>query len=742
MLKNRILAGWIIAFTIGIGIGLYTEGKIRIAGFAILGVLCGLLLAAHHFCSFNVKKPATVCFLVIIGMAYSAVYTVIAFSGASEYSGKKDTVTAEVKDIKNYADGGYFDISLIESTAGLGKGTGIRLYYTGILTDENSTMQSSVKTGDTISCSLTYKRHNKNSLYSKGIYLTAQGSVDKVIAGSGFFYDMRNNAENTADRLFCKYPDKVGAVAKTLTVGETADMDPYIYELFRNGGVSHLLVISGLHISVIVMSLYGLLKFFTVRRQIRSIICLAVLFLYAFFVGFTPSVSRAVIMTGIMFLCTLAIRRADSITSLFLALFILLLINPYNLFSVSLELSFLSCLGILIISPHLMRPVKGRALRAKKIFKAVVAPMLYTLAATIFTFPVLLVFNSISYISPLTNLIIAPVFTYLLIFLVPSILLFAVFGAGTNFLAFIPGKIIQHSCDILEKFYEADIGRFSTYIPYMFLPLIFALAVIFTLCFLRRRKMHISAGVFTLCFIASIIFCIADFNIQSKKAGITALNDSYAYKSLFAADGEKNFYIDLGGKKSGISSVYKHGYCYLNYYVMNSISQADIAKLENALAQINIENIYVPVTDLSEKGNLEKIKMLAKKRGCGIIKYNTFIFENIGYSSIEIKRNSDYRLSENFFAVIKRSGKNVAVYGGAETGSSEELEYSDAVILLGTTEEVYRNIYCASCCLKLDGYNKMPELDIQAEKIYDYSETDYARIILKDKAVEVNLDEP
>jgi ComEC/Rec2-related protein len=360
-----------------------------------------------------------------------------------------------VEDVGSYTDGGYYDIKIKESGAGLWSGTGVRLYYAGSVTDEKTGREISVRRGDVLTCDINYKMHTNNALFAKSIDLTAQGSIKSVTQGDGFFYNLRKDTEELTGRLFADYPDEVGGVAKTLIIGETADMDSYVYGLFRNAGLSHLLVISGLHITIIVMSLYSLLEFLTVRRQVRSIVCILVLIAYSAFVVFSPSVSRATIMTGVMLLLSLFLRRTDSITSLFFALLLLLIINPYNLASISLELSFLSCLGILILSPYLMRPVSGGRVKLKKVGLSLLSPLIYSVAAAVFTFPVSLVFDTVSYITPITNLFITPLYTCLLILLIPCLLLFALLGSGAAVFAFVPGGIMEYSILLLKKLYQA-----------------------------------------------------------------------------------------------------------------------------------------------------------------------------------------------------------------------------------------------------------------------------------------------
>ncbi len=739
MLKNRVLAGWIIAFALGAGIGMYTDGKIRIIGFALTGVLCGLLLAAHRFSAFNVKKALVICTVLLLGMTYSAAYTLYAFSGSGEFHKKTDTVTARVKDIGSYSDGGYYDISVRDSKLGLGSGTDVRLYYTENPTDQNTGNPIKAKRGDILTCTVIYRSHGSKSLFSRSIFLTAQGSVDEAVKGSGILYGMRENANMSVSMLFRDYPDRVSGIAKTLITGESSETDAYIYALFRNAGISHLLVISGLHITMIIMSLYGIMELLTVRRQIRSIICLLALLGYAFFVGFTPSVSRAVIMTGLLFLTMLTTRRADSITSLFIAFFVILLINPYALFSIGTGLSFLSCLGILIVSPHLLRPIKGKRIRIKRAVRIVLSPLIFSLVATVFSFPVILFgFDSISYASPLVNLIVGPLFTWFLIILLPSVIIFSLIGVASAALSFLPGHSISLLVGLLDWLYERDIGSFSAHIPYLLIPLAFALAIIASLCFLRRKRMYAVAGALLICFIASTAFCVISFNTQSRNSTAVAVKDSFAYKCLFVADGKETIYIDLGGARSGISTVYRQGYCRLDYYVMNGLTLSDLAKLEAALAQINISAVYIPEVRADNSEHYERIKRLAKERGCAIMEYENIIFENIGRTMVTIKSDSDRILARSFAAVLERSGKSIAVYGG-ERLDYHDYELDDAVVLFNDFDNS-TVIYCDYLIVHKD--KKAPPESIYTEAAYDFSETDYAQLKIKNKSIEVSLIEP
>jgi hypothetical protein len=269
----------------------------------------------------------------------------------------------------------------------------------------------------------------------------------------------------------------------------------------------------------------------------------------------------------------------------------------------------------------------------------------------------------------------------------------------------------------------------------MFLPLLFSVAVILSLCFLRHRKMYITAGILSFCFLASAAFCILNFKSQSKNVSVTVLKDSWLSKSIFIADGDENLYIELGGRKSGIKTVFLHGYSYLDGYVLNGVTEADYMKLESALTQINIKTIYLPSAESAEDDPMiHKIKVLAKDRGCDIINYNMAIYLNTGYSAVEVVRGEN-ALSESVVVKVKRDGKTVSVYGGARTGNPYDYGRSDVAVILKGFENPYE-VPCFERCVQ--GEAQAGDTAVT----HNYSETGYVRVAIQDRAVEVSMDEP
>lgn len=119
-------------------------------------------------------------------------------------------------------------------------------------------------------------------------------------------------------------------------------------EYMQKAGLAHLLAISGLHIGLISLILFYLLRFFNIKFKVSLLISCFFLIFYAAAVGPRPSVLRAVFMYLIFALGFLLKRKSDLLNSLGLAGLVLLLFSPGLVYDLGFQLSFLAVLGIIV----------------------------------------------------------------------------------------------------------------------------------------------------------------------------------------------------------------------------------------------------------------------------------------------------------------------------------------------------------------------------------------------------------
>ena len=141
----------------------------------------------------------------------------------------------------------------------------------------------------------------------------------------------------------------VEAVVAALVVGDKSRLTACQREDYRRSGASHLLAVSGLHVGFVFLAVSLVLWFLTLLPHgqiLRSLSVVAIIWIYAAIVGFTPSVVRATVMFSLLQLSLLASSSARTLNSLCFAATVMLLWNPYTIYDVGFLLSCLSVAAI------------------------------------------------------------------------------------------------------------------------------------------------------------------------------------------------------------------------------------------------------------------------------------------------------------------------------------------------------------------------------------------------------------
>mgnify|MGYP000516729886 FL=1 len=160
--------------------------------------------------------------------------------------------------------------------------------------------------------------------------------------------NIRVHCRNT---LLSEAGEKNGSILSTILLGEKSQMDPEIKKLYQVNGIGHILAISGLHLSVIGIGIYQLLRKLTGSYTIGGIGGIFFFFLYVLMIGVTVSVIRA----GIMYLfrvgAEIAGRHYDSVTALSVAAAVVLIWRPLSIYDGAFWLSFLAVFAVVVIMP-------------------------------------------------------------------------------------------------------------------------------------------------------------------------------------------------------------------------------------------------------------------------------------------------------------------------------------------------------------------------------------------------------
>lgn len=147
--------------------------------------------------------------------------------------------------------------------------------------------------------------------------------------------------------------EKNGATASAMVLGQKKGMDSEVKALYQGAGISHLLAISGLHLSLIGAGLFGLLKKVRLPVALSAGISTWILIVYAQLTGMGISTRRALVMFLLFLAAGLLKRTPDLPTSLAVAALLLLVPRPQRILDAGFQLSFSAVLGIAVMIPVL-----------------------------------------------------------------------------------------------------------------------------------------------------------------------------------------------------------------------------------------------------------------------------------------------------------------------------------------------------------------------------------------------------
>lgn len=303
--------------------------------------------------------------------------------------------------------------------------------------------------------SRNYKGFNyREYLKSKKIYGTIKANEKiKIIQNKklNIFLiksnELRNIIINKSKALL---PTKTANLLIGILLGDKDDITEDIIEDFKISNLSHMLSVSGAHTSYIILGISYILS--KIPKKYGKIITIFVLGIFLFITNFTPSVTRACLMAVFAIVAKLLYRKSDTITNIALSLLIILIINPFSILEIGLQLSYLGTLGIVLFSKNI-----NRILSKVKINKKIIQLLAVTFSAQIFIMPIMAYrFNTISLTFFISNLLAGPILGIIIIL-----------GFVTILFSIISFKLAKLLASILNIFLELLIliAKFVSKIP-------------------------------------------------------------------------------------------------------------------------------------------------------------------------------------------------------------------------------------------------------------------------------------
>jgi len=429
------------------------------------------------------------------------------------------------------------------------------------------------------------------------------------------------------------FPTDEGAVLKAFVTGDSSDVSKNIEESFSNSGLSHILAVSGLHVSVFISLVVSLLRLFNISKRKEMIFSVIAAFFFVFFTGASVSALRAGILAVIALVAKLIYRKSDSLTTLSLAAAMLSAFDPLVVYSASFMLSFSATAGILLFYntisdffSKLYKRLDGKSF-IFKVSRNVCDSFAVGLSAQIFTTPLLVyLFSGFSAMSIISTMFVTPFLPFLLaggiLFIATSFIngtVSMLFGGFAYMLA----KLLLWISDYFGGFSFSKV-LFGEITP--FLLLMYGLFILLAMSIFKKHKAFYITAIISL----SALSCIGVINkaVNYETAQVSFINVGQGDCALFKAPGDCDVLIDAGGyyqsKGTGefIIAPYllKHGVTDVEYVILSHTHSDHIVGLYGLLDKLKIDNLIIPYGQLDTEDGKEIIKK-AKEKGVNVINF-------------------------------------------------------------------------------------------------------------------------
>lgn len=270
----------------------------------------------------------------------------------------------------------------------------------------------SISVGDVVNAEMSiYATEPKYRLsnFSEGVFLTANIYKIEKTGKTDFIIKAVENVKKYIKSVAFKYLNtESAATVSALIYGEKQYFNEAYETAVRRAGVSHVMVVSGMHLSISVLFFVGLLSRIWYNRFVKAFTMLTVVLVLTSVCGFSVSILRAGVTYIFAAVLLMLNRPSLSENNLGGAVALLVMLNPLIVFSGAFWLSVLSTFGILCIAKYVLSALERTRLYGKPVLYGITSAAVITLSATLLTLPVTAyLFGEISLVGVITNLLIS-----------------------------------------------------------------------------------------------------------------------------------------------------------------------------------------------------------------------------------------------------------------------------------------------------------------------------------------------
>lgn len=392
------------------------------------------------------------------------------------------------------------------------------------------------------------------------------------------------------------FPADACPFAKALLLGDTTDLTYEVDTGLKISGIRHVVAVSGLHVSI----MFGLISMVALKnRWLTALLGFPALLLFAAVAGFSPSVTRACVMTGLMLLAMLAGKEYDGPTALAFAVLVMLLINPLVITSVSFQLSVASVAGIFLFGADIRKWLLSKFREGRNfLIKWFVSSISVSLSAMTLTVPLCAwYFGTVSLIGVVTNLLTLWIISLIFYGLMGVCLLSLIWEAGAAVLASavsIPIRLVLWLADVLARVPMAAVYTCSGYIT-AWLVFVYLLLLVFLGMRNKKPLLLFCCAVWGLCL--ALLASWTEPMLDDVR--FTVLDVGQGQCLLLQTEG-KTIMIDCGGDSDteaadiAAETLLSQGIAHLDALILTHTDRDHGGAAANLLSRIDTDLLILP----------------------------------------------------------------------------------------------------------------------------------------------------
>lgn len=490
-----------------------------------------------------------------------------------------------------------------------------------------------------------YKGYNyKQYLKTKKIIGTVELEKVKILKSSNGSF-IHNIQKYIRDTINGTLTDEEGNLLLAILLGDKDKLSEDIQESFKTSNLSHMLAVSGAHVSYIILGLTYVLQNSIIGKKNGKIVCIIFLLAFMAITNFTPSVTRACIMAILTLFSSIIYRKSDVYTNISVAALITLIFNPYSLLDLGFQLSYGGTIGIIIFIKRIQEKKSN-----SKVINYIKQMALVSIYANIIIIPIMMYhFNTVSFTFIISNIMASPILGIIVItgflFIIASITVKPLIRLIAIFIKPILSILIKIS-QICSKLPFSSILVVT---PYIFNVISYYAIILYCIKSKKNNKCKI-----IICLLIVLILINFIIYIFPQKLRIFFIDVGQGDSTLIITPDKKTVLIDGGGSDSFdvgekvlLPYLLDRRILKIDYVLISHFDTDHCGGILTIMEKVKVKNIIIS-EQAEHSENYERFKKLMINKKIRLIEVKKGDKIKIGrYSEFKILFPPSRLLSEN-----------------------------------------------------------------------------------------------